>query len=30
MIDAGHFPHRDAPGQWLAAVEGWLDELRGV
>lgn len=30
MIDAGHFPHRDAPGRWLAAVEGWLDELRGA
>jgi len=24
---AGHFPHRDAPQAWLAAVEPWLDQL---
>jgi pimeloyl-ACP methyl ester carboxylesterase len=24
MVDSGHFPHRDAPQEWLAVVEGWL------
>ncbi len=27
VAGAGHFPHRDAPGAWLQAVEPWLDSL---
>jgi len=25
--DLGHIPQMEAPARWLAAVEGWLDEL---
>jgi esterase len=28
IAEGGHFPHRDAPAAWLAAVDPWLRRLR--